>query len=54
VLRLLDSFLTSAEIGRELYVSANTIRTHMRNIYAKLGVNRRGAAVRRAKELNLL
>jgi ATP/maltotriose-dependent transcriptional regulator MalT len=54
VLRLLDSALTSEEIGRELYVSVNTIRTHIRNIYAKLGVNRRGDAVRRAQELNLM
>jgi LuxR family maltose regulon positive regulatory protein len=54
VLRLLDSALTSTEIGRELYVSVNTIRTHIRNIYAKLGVNRRGDAVRRAKESNLI
>ncbi len=54
VLRLLDSALTSEEIGHELYVSVNTIRTHIRNIYAKLGVNRRGDAVRRAKNLNLM
>jgi LuxR family transcriptional regulator, maltose regulon positive regulatory protein len=52
VLRLLDSALTNEEIGRQLYVSVNTIRTHIRNIYAKLGVNRRGDAVLRAKELN--
>jgi LuxR family transcriptional regulator, maltose regulon positive regulatory protein len=54
VLRLLDSALTSEEIGRELFVSVNTIRTHIRNIYAKLGVNRRGDAVQRAQELNLM
>jgi LuxR family transcriptional regulator, maltose regulon positive regulatory protein len=54
VLRLLDSALTNEEIGRELYVSVNTIRTHIRNIYAKLGVNRRGDAVWRAKELKLI
>jgi LuxR family maltose regulon positive regulatory protein len=54
VLRLLDSPLTSEEIGRELYVSVNTIRTHIRNIYAKLGVKRRGDAVWRAKELKLM
>jgi LuxR family maltose regulon positive regulatory protein len=54
VLCLLDSALTNEEIGRELYVSVNTVRTHIRNIYAKLGVNRRGDAVRRAQELNLM
>ncbi|HSQ18401.1 MAG TPA: LuxR C-terminal-related transcriptional regulator [Anaerolineales bacterium] len=54
VLRLLDSPLTSEEIGRELYVSVNTIRTHMRNIYAKLGVNRRGDAVQQAKRIKLI
>jgi LuxR family maltose regulon positive regulatory protein len=54
VLRLLDSPLTSVEIGRELYVSVNTIRTHMRNIYAKLGVNRRGDAVQVAKRIKLI
>ena len=53
VLHLLDSPLTSEEIGRELYVSVNTIRTHISNIYAKLGVNRRSDAVQRAKELSL-
>jgi LuxR family maltose regulon positive regulatory protein len=54
VLRLMDSALTNEEIGGELYVSVNTIRTHLRNIYAKLGVNRRGDAVRCAKELKLI
>jgi LuxR family maltose regulon positive regulatory protein len=54
VLRLLDSPLTSEEISRELYVSVNTIRTHIRNIYSKLGVKRRGDAVRLAKERKLM
>jgi len=54
VLRLLDSALTSEEIGRELFVSVNTVRTHIRNIYAKLGVNRRGDAVQRAQNLDLM
>jgi LuxR family maltose regulon positive regulatory protein len=35
-------------------VSLNTVRTHTKNIYAKLGVTNRRAAVRRAAELNLL
>jgi LuxR family maltose regulon positive regulatory protein len=54
VLRLLDSPLTNEEIGRELFVSVNTIRTHIKNIYTKLEVNRRGDAVRRAKTIGLL
>ena len=54
VLRLLGSDLTGPEIARELTVSVATVRTHTRNIYAKLGVNSRRAAVRHAVELDLL
>lgn len=54
VLRLLDSELDGPDIARELVVSLNTVRTHTRSIYAKLGVNSRAAAVRRAAELGLL
>ena len=54
VLRLLDSDLDGPDIARELTVSLPTVRTHTRNIYAKLGVNSRRAAVRRAAELGLL
>jgi LuxR family maltose regulon positive regulatory protein len=54
VLRLLGTDLDGPEIARELIVSLNTVRTHTRNIYAKLGVNNRRAAVRRASELGLL
>jgi LuxR family maltose regulon positive regulatory protein len=54
VLRLLDSPLTSEDIGRELYISSNTVRTHIKNIYAKLGVNRRTEAVRLAKKIELI
>jgi LuxR family maltose regulon positive regulatory protein len=54
VLRLLASDLSGPEIARELVVSPNTIRTHTRSIYAKLDVNSRRAAVRRAAELGLL
>jgi LuxR family transcriptional regulator, maltose regulon positive regulatory protein len=42
------------EIASELFVSVNTIRTHMRHLYAKLGVHRRADAVERARELGLL
>jgi LuxR family maltose regulon positive regulatory protein len=54
VLRLLGSDLDGPAIARELVVSLNTLRTHTRNIYAKLGVTSRRAAVSRAGELNLL
>ena len=53
VLRLLRSDLDGPDIARELMVSLNTMRTHTKNIYAKLGVNSRRAAVRRADDLNL-
>jgi len=54
VLRLLGTELNGPEIARELMVSPNTMRTHTKNIYSKLGVHNRRAAVRRAAELNLL
>ena len=54
VLRLLGSDLDGPELARHLSVSLNTLRTHTKNIYAKLGVNSRRAAVRRASELNLV
>ena len=53
VLRLLGTDLDGPDIARELIVSLNTVRTHTKNIYAKLGVNNRRAAVRRAAELGL-
>jgi LuxR family maltose regulon positive regulatory protein len=53
VLRLLRSDLGGPEIARELSVSLNTMRTHTKNIYMKLGVNSRREAVRRADELGL-
>jgi LuxR family transcriptional regulator, maltose regulon positive regulatory protein len=53
VLRLLGSELDGPAIARELFVSLNTVRTHTKNIYAKLGVNNRRAAVRRAADLGL-
>jgi len=53
VLRLLGTDLDGPDIARELIVSLSTMRTHTRNIYAKLGVNNRRAAVRRAQELDL-
>jgi LuxR family maltose regulon positive regulatory protein len=54
VMRLLGSDLGGPEIARALAISENTMRTHTRNIYEKLGVNSRRAAVSRAEELQLL
>jgi LuxR family maltose regulon positive regulatory protein len=54
VLRLLGTDLDGPDIARELVVSLNTVRTHTKNIYAKLGVNNRRAAVRRGDELDLM
>jgi LuxR family maltose regulon positive regulatory protein len=54
VLRLLETDLGGPDIARELVVSLSTVRTHTQNIYAKLGVNSRRAAIRRAAELGLL
>jgi LuxR family maltose regulon positive regulatory protein len=53
VLRLLGTELSGPEIARELIVSLNTLRTHTKNIFNKLGVNNRRAAVRRAEELDM-
>ena len=54
VLRLLATDLDGPEIASELVVALSTIRSHTKSIYAKLGVNNRRAAVRRAEELDLL
>jgi LuxR family transcriptional regulator, maltose regulon positive regulatory protein len=54
VLRYLPTNLSAREISRELSVSLNTIRTHMRHLFAKLGAHRRTEAVVRARALGLL
>ena len=54
VLRLLSGMLTTAEIGTEMYISVNTVKTHLRSIYRKLSAAHRGEAVRRARELQLI
>ena len=54
VLRLLATDLSGPDIAAELVVSLNTVRTHTKNIFSKLGVNNRRAAVSRAAELDLL
>jgi LuxR family maltose regulon positive regulatory protein len=53
VLRMLRTDLSGPDIAAELFVSLNTLRTHTRNIYVKLGVGNRREAVRRAAELGL-
>jgi LuxR family transcriptional regulator, maltose regulon positive regulatory protein len=54
VLRLLPTRLSNREISRELYVSVNTIRTHIQAVYRKLQVSTRAEAVAHARELGLL
>ena len=54
ILSLLDGPLSTPEIAGQLFVSANTVRTHIKNIYGKLEVHGRSGAVQRAQELGLL
>ena len=54
VLRLLPSTLTPRQIAGELYLSLNTIKTHTRSLYRKLGVNTRHEAIEAARRMNLL
>ncbi|MFC5672833.1 LuxR C-terminal-related transcriptional regulator [Streptomyces incanus] len=54
VLRRLARMMTTEEIAADLYVSVNTVKTHLKNVYRKLDVNRRADAVRRAHALRLL
>jgi LuxR family maltose regulon positive regulatory protein len=54
VLKLLGTELSGPEIADRLSVSLNTLRTHTKNIYSKLGVSSRRAALRRAEEIGLL
>jgi LuxR family transcriptional regulator, maltose regulon positive regulatory protein len=48
VLRYLPTHLSAPEIAHELYVSTNTVKTHMRHLYAKLGTHRRAETIARA------
>ena len=54
ILRMLTSRLSERDIGRELYLSHNTIHSHTRSIYRKLGVSSRGEALDKAGTLGIL
>ena len=54
VLRLLTTHLPSTEIAKELVISTNTVRSHIKRIYSKLNVHNRRDAIQRAEELELL
>jgi ATP/maltotriose-dependent transcriptional regulator MalT len=54
VLTLLASGRTNAEIARELFVALGTVKSHVNNIYRKLGASNRAGAVTRAREMRLL
>ena len=54
VLRHLSGMLSTAEIATEMYISVNTVKTHLRSIYRKLSADHRGEAVRRARQLKLI
>ena len=54
VLRFLPTNMSRPEIARELYLSVNTVNTHVRNLYAKPDARDRSTAVQRARELRLL
>jgi len=54
VLRFLVSGLTYEEIGRQLFLSLNTVQFHVKNIYGKLMVNKRVQAIDKAREMNLI
>ena len=54
VLEHLSELLTTEEIAGAMYISVNTVRTHVRNILRKLAASRRNEAVRRARELKII
>ncbi|MEV1084444.1 LuxR C-terminal-related transcriptional regulator [Streptomyces sp. NPDC050211] len=54
VLQRLAHMMSTEDIAADLYVSVNTVKTHLKSVYRKLAVNRRNDAVRRARELRLL
>ena len=53
-LRHLSKMLSTAEIAAEMYISVNTVKSHLRSIYRKLSAAHRNEAVRRARQLELI
>ena len=54
VLRHVSGMLNTAEVANEMYISVNTVKTHLRSIYRKLAAGHRAEAVRRARQLQLI
>jgi LuxR family transcriptional regulator, maltose regulon positive regulatory protein len=54
VLRHVSSLLSTAEVAEQMYLSVNTVKSHLKSIFRKLGATHRGEAVRRARQLGLL
>ena len=54
VLAHASGLLSTAEIATEMYLSVNTVKTHLRSIYRKLSATHRSEAVRRAQQLELI
>jgi LuxR family transcriptional regulator, maltose regulon positive regulatory protein len=54
VLRHASGMLSTAEIATEMFISINTVKSHLKSIYRKLAATRRSEAVRRARQLQLL
>lgn len=54
VLRRLSELLSTAEVASEMYISINTVKSHVKNIHRKLAAAHRGEAVRRARQLGLI
>ncbi len=54
VLRHVSGMLNTAEVAGEMYISVNTVKTHLKSIYRKLAATHRGEAVRRARQLELI
>ncbi|HEY6276396.1 MAG TPA: LuxR C-terminal-related transcriptional regulator [Streptosporangiaceae bacterium] len=54
VLRHVSGMLNTAEVASEMYISVNTVKTHLKSIYRKLAAAHRGEAVRRARQLELI
>jgi len=54
VLRHISALLSTTEVASEMHITVNTVKTHLGNIYRKLAATRRGEAVRRARQLELI